>query len=233
MIDAFPMSLSHLLDTNLINDALNSMGMSITWYPSRRCECWGQIDGTQQSSGSPDPSCTTCGGSGRLYPNGYNITGVVLDGMQNVASWNADSGVNYIGTIRMLVPAIINNQSCPLYLGGTLDDLILAQDIVLTTRTLIKRGVDQLRESPITPVTITYGATVYQQGTDYRINKRVITWLSSGPPTGDEYEASYGFQPWFNIVQGMAIARNLSHLNLPRTFTLQLNPDLGEVFPND
>ena len=230
MINASPVGLQNLLDTNLINDLFAAEGMSVTWYPARRCSCWGEIDQVPEASGSPDPACPTCIGTGTSYPTGYVVTGVVLDDMQNVAQWNADSGINYTGTIRMYVPAVLGGQDVPLYTQGTLNDLILAQDILLTTRNVVQRGVDTLRERPVTPVSITQGSTVYVLGQDYRVAGKTVTWLSAGPASGTQYEASYSFQPWFNIVSGMAIARNFAHLNLPRTFTLQLNPDMGETY---
>ena len=231
MIDAQLTPAGNLIDVTLINSLFAAEGMSIAWYPARNCDCWSEIQGVAQASGSPDPSCPDCKGDGRTYPVRYQIQGVILDGMQNIASWNADSGVNYLGTIRMLVPAISSGQPVPLYLQGALDDLVLAQDILLPSRNVVQRGRDSLNERPATPVSITWGAATYYEGTDFRVTGKTINWISAGPPTGTQYEASYSFHPWFNIVQGMAIARNFAHLKLPRTFVLELNHDMGEAYP--
>lgn len=232
MIDSSIITPGNLLDVDLINQVLADQAMTIRWYPARRCSCWGQIDGVQSASGAPDPQCPICGGLGRTYSTYQDVTGVVLDGMQNIASWDEASGVNYLGQIRMFVPAVIDGQPVDLYTQGGLNDLIWAEDIVLSTRTMVKRGEDTTREHPIGPVSITYGTTTYTQGVDYRVAGKQITWISSGPPMGDYYEATYPFHPWFSIVQGMAIARNFAHLNLPRQFTLALTPELGETFTN-
>ena len=222
--------LGNLLDANLLTDVITEFAMTVRWYPARRCDCWGDIDKVQEASGSPDPYCPTCGGLGRTYPTYHDVTGVLLDGMENLAAWNAESGVNYLGQIRMTVPAIIQGQSVDLYTQGTLNDLIWAEDIVLTTRNVIMRGVDATREWPIGSLSITQGATTYTLNVDYRVNGRNIEWLSSGPASGSHYEATFQYHPWFSIMQGMAIARNMSHLNLPRLFVLQLTPDFGEDF---
>lgn len=227
---ADPTSAGNLIDPLLLDAVFADHGMAIRWYPQRRCSCWGQINGQQVASGAPDPACTICGGMGRLYTAYQNINGVILDGMQNLANWREDSGVNYTGTIRMFVPAEINGQTVDLYAQGTLGDLIWAEDIVLTTRTAVQRGVDETRERPIGPVAITWGTTSYDEGVDFRVLAKKIQWISAGPPAGQNYEATYSYHPWFSITQGQAIARNFAHLNLPRTFVLELQAELGETF---
>lgn len=216
-----------LLDPELINDVLETNAMSIVWLPATRCSCWSTIQGSMQATGSPDPSCTLCNGLGRIYPTKNILTGVVLDDMQNVASWSEESGVTYGGVIRMHVPYTIPN----LYFGGAINDLILPQDIVIPIKQMAIRSEDRLNETPVTAVTISYGSTTYQQGVDFTVLRRQINWIQPGPPSYSRYEVVYGFQPWFSIVKGMAIANNMGHLNLPRTYVLQLTPSIGEIYP--
>ncbi len=225
-----PTSVGNLIDPLLVNQILTDAGMTVRWYPQRRCSCWGEIDGQQVASGAPDPSCPVCGGMGRLYTSYQNVTGVVLDGMQNLANWRDDSGVNYLGTIRMFVPYEVAGQPVDLYTQGTVGDLVWAEDIVLTTRSVIQRGVDKTRERPITPVTITWGTQDYREGVDFTVLEKAIKWITAGPPTGDRYEATYSYHPWFSITHGQAIARNFAHLNLPRSFQLELQAEIGETF---
>ena len=216
-----------LLDVDLINNVLTANAMSIVWFPARRCSCWSNLNSNMLATGSPDSSCATCKGLGRVYPTEYILTGVVLDDMQDIAIWSEQSGITYGGVIRMHVPYTIGN----LYTQGALNDLILPQDIVLTTKQMVIKGVDALDETPVTPLTLTSGATTYTQNVDFTIYQRQLTWLTTGPPTNSRYEAVYGFQPWFSIVKGLAIANNEAHLNLPRTYVLQLTPSIGELYP--
>lgn len=220
-----------LIDPFLINSVFAEQAMTVRWYPARRCSCWGQIDLTQVASGSPDPNCPICHGNGRLWPESYNVTGVILDGMTNLAMMYDDSGVNYVGRIIMFVPYSLYGQTVPMYTDLALYDLIWAQDITLSTRWMVKRGTDSLREQAIGNVEISYGTTTYQMGVDFRVIGKSIEWISTGPPMGDDYEAKYEFHPWFSVVVGQPIARNFAHLNLPRQVTLEITPEYGEVFP--
>ncbi|MCL6444824.1 MAG: hypothetical protein K6T83_15445 [Alicyclobacillus sp.] len=225
------MSFHHLLDVDLIDSVMREFAMTVRWYPAHRCSCWGNITGQPLATGSPDPMCPICHGLGRYYDEYESVTGVVLDGMQNIATFDDSTGVNYQGVIRMTVPVRdINGQPIRLYFDGALNDMILAEDIVLHTRTVVKRGLDQTREYPIGPVQIHYGETQYQQNVDYRVEGKNIIWLTSGPPQNASYEAIYSYHPWFTIIHGMAITRNVSHLNLPRTYVLQLSPEYGESY---
>lgn len=233
MLDVSFIDIGNLLDPTLVNSALSSTSMSIRWYPSRRCSCWGNILSVQTASGSPDPECPICGGLGRIYANFVDVTGVNLRGMQNLAQWS-DSGVNYEGQITMICPYSSRNPALmQLYTEASLNDLIWAEDITLTTRTMIIRGEDVTRERPIGPAQITYGETTYTQDVDYRVVGTQIQWRpGKGPSTDARYEATYSFHPWFSIMFAMPVARNQSHLNLPRKFVLQLTPEYGESFPD-
>jgi len=219
-----------LLDPNLFNALFNDYGMSIRWYPARKCSCWGQIDQVQVASGAPDPNCPICNGIGRFYQVGYAFNNVVLDGMEDTAIWREDTGVSYGGRIVMYVPYTAKG----LYVGGALDDLIMPESISLTIRNTATRGDDTLQEHPVSPVAVTWGLTTYTERIDYTVSGRNIQWISDtvGPPVGARYEATYQFHPWFSIVQGMATARNFANLNLPRSYILELTPSMGEVLTN-
>lgn len=221
-----------LIDANLVNSILRENEMTVRWYPSRRCSCWSKIDSAQQASGSPDPSCPYCNGEGRSYPTSENVNGVVLDGMQNIASFSDESGINHTGHIIMFIPSVIGSIPVPMYTGIGLFDLIWAQDITLTTRSVSRRGTDWLRETPIGNVGITYGAQTYQMNVDFSVSGQQVTWISQGPPTGDIYEAAYTFHPWFIVLTAQPIARDFAHLNLPRQVTLELTTQYGDGFPH-
>lgn len=93
------------------NALLNNIGQDVQWRQAFACPC------INPNSGQPKPSCTHCGGKGRIWQDPVQArTGVA--GRQAQKQW-VDYGISDIGDVVVSIPS-----DSPLYAIGPFDRVL-------------------------------------------------------------------------------------------------------------
>ena len=218
-------------------DMIMRRGVHVKWQRSQKCPCW------NGDSGQPAYDCKACNGYGYLYEPTIESKYILIMGL--ILSKDFTPIGEYrmgdcIATIPYRKKIMINGRwQFPfneIYDVGEWDKIILIESEFRSHETLIRntpilgRLSDTLRNEEITKIINVLSVnentgviTSYNQGIDYELNNKRISWLLGGnsPINGQKYSVLYYHKPVYLVYTQLPQSRDQDGQRLPKKLILR------------